>query len=296
MHEIEIYRQIIASCDEALRDVFLRRMEASISIARSKLDRGEPLYDAAHEKELLDSMSRGLPPELALKARMLWKSLLRMSRNRQCRVFLELDESLKLWHEDFLSSAAPQGPCCCTAGASADVKNALHAEPLIVSSPEAGLDLVKEGKAEWCAVPLSGFYKTDWLYDFLNDKQLYLNEIVPLREDAFLAVISRKLIHDPSRDEVICAVFNMPSESGSLAYALSILADNKQNMEFLHMQKKDDADDMHQFFLYLDFDGCLSSMDTRAALYQLQMEMPYFRIVGCRRAVDLMGAGSSAAK
>ena len=41
MDEIELFRQIVASCDEALKDVFLRRMEASVRIARAKLSRGE---------------------------------------------------------------------------------------------------------------------------------------------------------------------------------------------------------------------------------------------------------------
>ena len=96
-------------------------------------------------------------------------------------------------------------------------------------------------------------------------------------------MVSRSLIHRPGREEQISAAFYMPSESGSLAGVLSVLADNKQNMVFIHLEKSDQADELHQFHLYVDFDGCLDSLDTRAAIYQLENELPYFRILGARR-------------
>ena len=122
MDEIELFRQIVASCDEALKDVFLRRMEASVRIARAKLSRGESVYSASDEQQLLRSMSSGLSLERQSKARSLWKALLRMSRNRQYRVFLELDESLRLNHEHDMTTQLPQGPCVCTADLVEDVE------------------------------------------------------------------------------------------------------------------------------------------------------------------------------
>ena len=113
MDQIELFRQIVASCDEALKDVFLRRMEASVRIAQSKFQEGVPVYSARREEQLLSSISMGLSPELQMKARMLWKSLLRMSRNRQYRVFLELDEALHLSHEKDIVSGRPEGEGCC---------------------------------------------------------------------------------------------------------------------------------------------------------------------------------------
>ena len=35
----------------------------------------------------------------------------------------------------------------------------------------------------------------------------------------------------------------------------------------------------------VDFDGCLDSLDTRAAIYQMETELPYFRVVGSRKAL-----------
>lgn len=287
MDEIELFRQIIASCDEALKDVFLRRMEASVRIAHSKLSRGESVYSAQSEKQILASMSAGLSPELQLKAQSLWKALLRMSRNRQYRVFLEMDDKLTLNHEpDLLATGNPDSPCCCTAGLEDGVRHALGHEPVVLGSAEEALEAVSQGEYAWCVVSLSGVYKTDWLYDQLDHKKLYINRMVPAADGVLLAVVSPKLYYTPGDEGMVSAVFYMSSQSGSLASALSVLADNKQNMEFVHMQKQDSADDTHQFRLYVDFDGCLTSMDTRAAIYQLQTELPYFRVVGFRKRIQ----------
>ena len=286
MDEIELFRQIIASCDEALKDVFLRRMEASVRIARSKLSRGQQVYSAQHEEQLLRNMSAGLSPELQLKARALWKALLRMSRNRQYRVFLEMDTQLKLSHESDMVTQLPQGSCCCPAELAGAVAKALDCAPVSLESADSTLDAVARGEYAWCAVALSGIYKTDWLYDQLDQHHLYLNHMVHLEEGCLLAVVSPQLLYQPCETAIISAVFYMASESGSLASALSVLADNKQNMEFVHMRKQDRADELHQFRLYVDFDGCLTSIDTRAAIYQLETELPYFRLVGCHAPVQ----------
>ena len=287
MDEIELFRQIVASCDEALKDVFLRRMEASVRIARAKLSRGESVYSASDEQQLLRSMSSGLSLELQSKARSLWKALLRMSRNRQYRVFLELDESLRLNHEHDMTTQLPQGPCACTADLVEDVETLLGAQAVTAPTVDQALEDVAQGRQSWCAVSLRGVYKTDWLYDHLDAKKLYLNRILPAADGTLLAIVSPKLVYVPGEENMIGAVFYMSSESGSLAEALSVLADNKQNMEFIHLEKKDSADELHQFRLYVDFDGCVTSIDTRAAIYQLQTELPYFRVVGSRKRITL---------
>lgn len=285
MDQIELFRQIIASCDENLKDTFLRRMEASARIAQSKLDRGVPVYSAQEERLLLDTISSGLAPEMQLKARMLWKSLLRMDRNRQYRVFLELDQSLRLHHEgDLVEQEQLAGQGCCPAGVEQTVRQLLGQVPVdTVDSIEQALEQVEQGHCAWCAVPLRGVYKTDELYQQLESRRLYLNQMLRTEQGDLLAVISPKLVHRPGQEQQISAAFYMPSESGSLAGVLSVLADNKQNMEFIHLEKSDLADELHQFHLYVDFDGCLDSLDTRAAIYQLETELPYFRILGARK-------------
>lgn len=281
MQEIEIFRQIISSCDETLREVFLRRMEASLSIARSKLSRGEPVYTANREKEVLANITHGLSPELTMKAHSLWNSLLRLSRNRQYRLFLELDSNLKLRHEADIKNDLSASSCCCDAAIAPNVQQVLGCTPHISTGLDAALASVVAGEFDCCAVSIEGVYKTDWLFSLLSDKKLYLNKIIATDQNNCIAIIS-KYLSKSDKAQIISAVFNMSSESGSLAGILSVLADNKQNMEFLHMEKCDEADNLHQFLLFVDFDGNLSSIDTRAAIYQLESELPYFRIVGAR--------------
>ena len=286
MDQIELFRQIIASCDENLKDVFLRRMEASVRIAQTKLSRGVSVYSAREERLILENISAGLAPEMQLKARMLWKSLLRMDRNRQYRVFLETDPNRKLRHEADMAENFPLNLGCCQAGLEEHVRQIMGAgraeELKTAETLEKTLELVEQEGCAWGAVPLEGVYKTNELYQQLESRKLYLTGIFPA-EQGLTAVVSRSLIHRPGREEQISAAFYMPSESGSLAGVLSVLADNKQNMVFIHLEKSDQADELHQFHLYVDFDGCLDSLDTRAAIYQLENELPYFRILGARR-------------
>ena len=286
MDQIELFRQIIASCDENLKDVFLRRMEASVRIAQTKLSRGVSVYSAREERLILENISAGLAPEMQLKARMLWKSLLRMDRNRQYRVFLETDPNRKLRHEADMAENFPLNLGCCQTGLEEHVRQIMGAgraeELKTAETLEKTLELVEQEGCAWGAVPLEGVYKTSELYQQLESRKLYLNGIFPA-EQGLTAVVSRSLIHRPGREEQISAAFYMPSESGSLAGVLSVLADNKQNMVFIHLEKSDQADELHQFHLYVDFDGCLDSLDTRAAIYQLENELPYFRILGARR-------------
>ena len=89
MDELQLIRQIIDGCDEALRDSFLRRMDASLSEAKKRLVTNTPIYDPADAQRVIDHVSYGLSPELAAKATVLWSSLLRMSRGRQYKYFVE---------------------------------------------------------------------------------------------------------------------------------------------------------------------------------------------------------------
>lgn len=282
MQEIEIFRQIIASCDDTLREVFLRRMEASLSIARSKLSRGEEVYTSAREQQVLDNATSGLSPELTMKATSLWKALLRMSRNRQYRLFLELNENLRLSHEGAITADIPLNTCCCVTQVAPAVERAFGITPTVADTAECALDMVRDGKFDFCAVALDGIYKTNWLFSILQEKNLYLNQILTDESNNLVGIISPFLENGADREQIISAVFYMSSESGSLAEALAVLADNKLNMEFIHMEKSDTADDMHQFLIFIDFDGNMQSLDTRAAIYQLESELPYFKIVGAR--------------
>lgn len=282
MQEIEIFRQIIASCDDTLREVFLRRMEASLSIARSKLSRGEDVYTAAREQQVLNNATAGLSPELTMKATSLWKALLRMSRNRQYRLFLELNENLRLSHESAITANIPLNNCCCVTQVAPAVERAFGITPTVAETAESALDMVRAGKFDFCAVALDGIYKTNWLFSILQEKNLYLNQILTDECNNLVGIISPFLENGADREQIISAVFYMSSESGSLAEALAVLADNRLNMEFIHMEKSDNADDMHQFLIFIDFDGNMQSLDTRAAIYQLESELPYFKIVGAR--------------
>ena len=67
MEEKQILHQIIDSCDDALRDVFLRRMEIAVKLTRLD-DEGASIYDRDREQDVLRHVTSGLSPELTVKA------------------------------------------------------------------------------------------------------------------------------------------------------------------------------------------------------------------------------------
>ena len=68
MHQTQLILQIIASCDEALRDAFLRRMDAAVLIAKNKLEQGDAIYNPAQEEAVLRQITYDLAPDLRLRA------------------------------------------------------------------------------------------------------------------------------------------------------------------------------------------------------------------------------------
>ena len=98
MNEKVILQQIIDSCDDSLRDVFLRRMDIAVKMTRLD-DDGESIYDYDREQEVLRHVTAGLSPELTIRANSLWRSLMRMTRGRQYRHVITNKPQLKLPHE-----------------------------------------------------------------------------------------------------------------------------------------------------------------------------------------------------
>lgn len=136
MKEKDLLFQIILSCDEALKESFLRRMELSTSIAAGRLAACEPIYDSEVEKIMMDHACAGLSPELTIKARSLWSTLLRMSRGRQYQFFVENDPDLILPHEADIGTAV-HGPILCPVDCAREASIALREEVLPMPSISA---------------------------------------------------------------------------------------------------------------------------------------------------------------
>lgn len=285
MREQELLRQIIAGCDEALLDAFLRRMDAALRIASTKLQTGDPIWNPQEEQLMVDSVTRGLSPELSRKAYMLWKGLTRMSRGRQYRFFVEHNASLTLNHEPDIVTELPEGPVSCPAHIARAVSSVLGREATACASISTAIDELIADHTPYAAVSIDSLYDTEWLYSMIFDKPVYVNSITPTGHGPLIVLLSKKLLSH-AEAPIVSVVFSVAShEHGSLAQAISVLSDNCLNIEFLRLKKRPTEADPNGLLLFLDFSGSLPDVAVRASILQMQSELPFFRLLGFRESV-----------
>ncbi|MEA5039715.1 MAG: chorismate mutase [Clostridiaceae bacterium] len=288
MKEQEILRQIIDSCDEALLDVFLRRMEISLQAAQAHLEHQDtPIYDPAREKAVLEHVTSGLSPELTIRARSLWSSLLRMSRGRQYRYVITHDPSFTLQHERDLLPSMPEGTVLCPSNMCREVSSSLHMEASPCHSTAAALEGLVNGKYERAAVLVGSYYETEWLYSMIYNQPVYINALTPAGDGQMVALMSRKLINAPENCILSVAFAIRMDRRGDLAQALSVFSEADLNVEYFRVKTHNIAADDEQRIniVFAELSGKLTSTDTRAALLQLQEERPFFRVIGYRISV-----------
>ena len=288
MQEQEILRQIIDSCDEALLDVFLRRMEVSLQVARSYLEhRDAQIYDPIYENQVLEHVTSGLSPELTVRARSLWSSLLRMSRGRQYRYLIIHDPELTLAHEVDILTAMPEGPVLSPSNMCREVSSALNMEASPCRSTGAALEGLLSGKADRAAVLVGSYYETEWLYSMIYNQPVYINALVPSSDGQMVALMSKKLIDIPENSIISVAFAIQMDRRGDLAQALSVFSEADLNVEYFRVKTQNIAADDEQRIniVFAELSGKLMSTDTRTALFQLQEERPFFRVIGYRVSV-----------
>ena len=284
MKEQEILRQIIDSCDDALRDVFLRRMEIAVKLTDLD-DGGDSIYDGEREQEVLRHVTAGLSPELTIRANSLWRSLMRMSRGKQYRHLIVHRPELKLQHEeDLVEGSAADGVVLCPAEMARTVSSALGMEVQPCHSLSAAIEALLRDQGDYAALVVNSFYDTEWLYSMIYDKPIYINSFIPLPDGHMLALFSKHLYADESNKIVSVAFAIRMDQQGDLSQTLAVFAEAKMNVEYFRVKTENiDYDDSHQInIVFAELSGSLTAVDTRAAFLQLQQELPFFRVIGYR--------------
>lgn len=291
MQQTELIRQIIDSCDENLRDVFLRRMDAAVLIAKSKLENGEPVHNVQQEERVLRHVTAGLSPELSLRADSLWRNLTRMNRGRQYRYFIMNKPELQLIHEPDLQDSMPAGSILCPAEELELVRSAGFDMELIPCC-DAKEDVIRrllEGEGEYAALAVDGFYDTEWLYSMIYNKRLYINSLSPTPDGRMVVLMSRHIVNAPENSIISLAFSMRMDQPGDLAQTLSVMAEAKMNMEYLRVKTHNIADDdrLQINIVFAEMSAAsLTATDVRAALLQLEQELPFFRVMGYRVSVS----------
>lgn len=286
MREQDILNQIIDSCDDALRDVFLRRMEIAVKLTDAS-NGGTDIYDPALEATVLHHVTAGLSPELSARANSLWRSLLRMSRGRQYRYVVANDPDLKLPHEKDMRELVPRdGIVLCPGSMAREVSAALGMEVSPCHSLAAAIDALLLDKGDFAALIVDSFYDTDWLYSLIYQQPIYINSFIPLPDGKMLALFSKYLYSDVTTSIVSVAFAIRMEQYGDLSQTLAVFAEAKLNVEYFRVKTENiDYDDSQQInIVFAELSGSLSSLDSRAAFLQLQQELPFFRVIGYRES------------
>ena len=76
-------RKEIDAVDEEMVKLFVRRMKAAGAVAESKRGSGKPVFDPARERQILGKVSLAVGSELEDEARLLFSTLMSLSRGRQ---------------------------------------------------------------------------------------------------------------------------------------------------------------------------------------------------------------------
>ena len=282
MNQINLLKHIISTCDEALAETFQKRMSIAAKMAESKRDLNEEIFDDDAELAYVRSVAAPFPPELLLKANSLWSSITRMHRGHEYRWILKTNEDHKLPHELALTDIPAEGIALCPAHQLEDVSATLNMELSPCASIDEALDKVEAGEAAYAAFSSGNSHDLADIYMRFYKRGLYLNRSFRpyvTGTDRRYFVLSKKLVKAEDCNRMTIA-FAVKRTYGSLTQSLSILAEAKLNIENLRLRRSTPGDGHPDDLIFVDLSGNFDSLETRAALYQRELEMYYFRVLG----------------
>ncbi|MBQ7624696.1 MAG: chorismate mutase [Clostridia bacterium] len=285
MNKTDLYRSIIESCDEALREAFIRRMEAAAPIAQSKIESGSEVYVPENDKRSIERVCRGVQNELRPQMLFLWRSLVRMNRGRQYAYFLENIPDYKLSYEKYLSEKLPDGAVYCAAE-TADAVKKLYCRETVTEKD--ALSALLCGKASIAAVETQSYYDAPSLYTRMLSKNVFVNDFAVKDGGGLLALLSDRLTDVGDNSVITVALATRMDVAGYLAQQMSVLAESGLNIESLALKteniEEDEKNNVNVFFAELS-GGSLYSDRVRTAFLQLEKECPYFKVLGCRKKI-----------
>ncbi len=289
MNELELYKKILESCDDSLRDSFVRRMEAAEPIAEAKISRNLEVYTPRTEEQSLERICYGVSSELQPQMISLWHSLMRMNRGRQYAYFIRNIPDYKLLYDKFISDSLPEGDIACSSDIKDAVSKTFGRKCVEVKNTDAAFSALEKGKVKLCAVKTSGFYDTAWLYSKILYKNVFVNNFTVLDDGTMLALLSGGLVDSRENTIITVAIAVRMDVLGDMAQQISVLSECGLNIEYLTVKTQaiddDDRKKLNIFFVELS-GGMLTAERTRTAFLQMEKESPFFRILGYRKSVQ----------
>ena len=91
--------------------------------------------------------------------------------------------------------------------------------------------------------------------------------------------LSKSLIHAKG-DNIMTLAFAVDNTYGSMVQTLSMLSEAKLNIEHMRLRRSTAGLEHPDNLVFIDLSGDFSTLETKTALYQMEQELAFFRLLG----------------
>lgn len=259
-------REELRAIDSQILQLFARRMAVAAQVAEYKILTGSPVRVPKQEAAVLARARSSMPPGLEDYGAALVRTLLRLSRERQYELVLEQDAN---WQ---LVRALPRSSSDTLAAVQGEAEKAcMQAFPqsriLPAEDAASACALVQAGEVDGALIPRSQ------ALPLLAEQELFIQASVAT--DGGFFVLGRELALAAEADQASFLV-ELGPEPEALALVVDLFAD--LNMPLLNLQNLSPF--AHQTLYFLEVAAEPENRRAQRALYQLQHETSFVRLVG----------------
>lgn len=267
---LEEVRKNIDKVDNEIKEQFLERIALSKNVAEVKAETGDAIFKPEREIEVIKKLTEGIAEDTLKEYTAFLKKIMSVSRQYQYGKMLEMKD---LFHIDFYNGKRKyEKPVVIETKYKKDLENAKT-----VKIPDAAVAAIKQKICD------CGIYITDengideHVLTFLYKNKLYINKT--LVKNGIKTIIFSDELTVSKTDTRTEIAFTCPNKSGSLSGMLSVIGDHGRNAcdirTFKFMQ-----DGEPNFLFFIEFEGSVLEMETKAMLFQIKEEGNNFRILG----------------
>ncbi len=272
--ELEHLRQGLASIDHKIVECFLKRMELVNQVAEYKVDTKGRVHVPEQEERVIAKIRAQVPLELESSANVLWRTLMRISRERQYERLIEQDlnwqlgKDLKAASDDLIQArevAIPRNFAhCCTQKIRDVYPNSSLME--VASSRDACLQVVG-GLADVAILPTG-----QEMFSLLEKHALFIQACLGFTNSGErVMAVGPKLTLARAATQVSILI-HTGDDLECLHRVLGTLSD--LGLSIFRLEPVGDAG------YYLEFQTELRSTETIRALYQIEHETPKMHFFG----------------
>ncbi len=189
--DLSTHRKEIDKIDDEILELFSRRMDISAEIAKQKAAENAGVYDGARENEILMRVSKASSPDIEGYARMLFSTIMDLSRSCQHRARVE-ERGIARQIEQAAASTPPifpgKGTVACQGADGSYSKQACDklfpvATAMFFKNFEGVFQAVEKGLCEFGILPIeNSIYGTvNEVYDLMQNYNFYIVRSIKLQ-------------------------------------------------------------------------------------------------------------------